>query len=175
MDQPNLTIVDAFLENSDALFCEIQDSVEWDQRMKARKTASYGVPYNYSGITYAERAMLPCLLPLCDQLERKLGYRPNNCLLNYYPDGKSTMGYHSDSTKELVEGTGISIVSLGAARSISFRSKAEVDRVISYELPTGSLMHMDAETQDDWKHALPKARDAGPRISMTFRLIRQRR
>ncbi|MFT5096791.1 MAG: alkylated DNA repair dioxygenase AlkB, partial [Psychrobacter okhotskensis] len=41
------------------------------------------------------------------------GYLPNNCLVNYYLDGSSKMGFHSDDTSQLADGTGVAILSLG--------------------------------------------------------------
>lgn len=100
-----------------------------------------------------------------------LGFAPNNCLLNYYEDGQSSMGFHSDSSEELVEGTGVAIVSLGSERAIVFRSEADRSREFSYVLPGGSLLYMSQAIQTQWLHAIPKVEHAGPRISMTFRAI----
>ncbi|MDJ0681625.1 MAG: hypothetical protein QNJ18_17390 [Xenococcaceae cyanobacterium MO_167.B52] len=52
---PNITIIENFINNPNSLFIEIRDEVDWDTRIKARKTASFGVAYNYSGITYILR------------------------------------------------------------------------------------------------------------------------
>ena len=56
--EPNITIIENFINNPDELFIYIRDNVIWDERIKARKTASFGVSYNYSGITYPKIAML---------------------------------------------------------------------------------------------------------------------
>jgi len=64
--------------------------------MVARKTASYGKAYNYSQIEYPFQPLLHALEQLTDGIEQTIGFLPNNCLINYYPDGKSKMGFHSD-------------------------------------------------------------------------------
>lgn len=110
MSEPNLTILDNFIQNPQALFNDILHSVVGDERMRSRRTASFGVAYNYSGITYPQTEMLPVLQPLCEQLIAIVGFRPNNCLLNHYPDGEATMGFHSDDLAQLVVGTGVAIV-----------------------------------------------------------------
>lgn len=115
--------------------------------------------------------MPPEIQAVCDQLEAALGFRPNNCLLNYYEDGGSSMGFHSDSSEELLAGTGVAIVSLGHVRSIVFRSKADKSVEFAYPLPSGSLLYMTKQIQDAWLHAIPKDPSAGERISMTFRAI----
>ncbi len=40
-------------------------------------------------------------------------------------------------------------------------------------LKNGSLLVMGGRSQHDWKHSVPKTKkDVGPRINLTFRLIR---
>jgi len=168
---PELLIVEGFADNSIELFTVLQSQVTWDERMRARKTASFGVAYNYSNITYDAIPMHPLLIPIVDKLESCLGYRPNNCLLNFYPDGDATMGFHSDATEELSPGTGIAIVSLGSSRNITFRNKQDKSIEHAYRLLRGSLLHMSAEVQFSWKHAILVQPDAGARISLTFRQI----
>src|SRR5579871_3595210 len=156
MPKPDLLLDERFLANSQELFVALKTTVVWDTRMLSRKTASFGKAYNYSGITYRETPMPPLLIPIVDQLEVRLGFRPNNCLLNYYESGEATMGFHSDSTAELVSGTGIAIVSLGAVRSITFQFKREGKEEFSYPLLSGSLLYMSPQIQQDWRHAIRK-------------------
>src|SRR5262249_15619191 len=130
-------IEEGFLPDSAALFAVLMRDTPWDDRMRARKAASFGLPYNYSGTTYPVTPFPDLLVPLIDRLERRLGYRPNNCLAHFYADGLATMGFHSDSTHELVQGTGIAIVSLGAERTLSFRRMDERSVVESYRLRGG--------------------------------------
>jgi len=40
--------VSDFIPNHQELFDVLVNETIWDERMKARKTASFGVPYNYS-------------------------------------------------------------------------------------------------------------------------------
>ncbi|MBK8253167.1 MAG: alpha-ketoglutarate-dependent dioxygenase AlkB [Polyangiaceae bacterium] len=168
---PSILLREDFLPNHAQLFAVLVSSVQWDERIHVRKTASFGVSYNYSGFTYPEVPMLPALLPICQALQLQLGFLPNNCLLNYYPDGNAAMGYHSDSSTELVAGTGVAVISLGAERMISYRYKADRTVVVTYPLKPGALLYMSKEVQDTWQHAIPKMPGAGSRISLTFRQI----
>lgn len=168
---PDVLLRPTFMADAAALFEHLVHDVEWDTRMKARKTASFGVAYDYSQITYPETDMPPRIDAVRRQVAAELGFAPNNCLLNFYEDGRSSMGFHSDSSEELVEGTGVAIVSLGSERSIVFRHKQDRSREYRYALPSGSLLFMSKAIQDLWLHAIPKAEGAGPRISMTFREI----
>ena len=171
MNEPELTIKECFVDSPSELFSYIRNNIEWDERMKARKTASFGVSYDYSGITYPQTDMFPALDSLCKKIESDIGFLPNNCLMNYYLDGTSKMGYHSDSSEELKPGTGVAIISLGAERHISYSSKEDKEHKVKYLLTNGALLYMDKKVQDEWTHAIPKALGTGERISLTFRHI----
>ncbi|MEH1950303.1 MAG: alpha-ketoglutarate-dependent dioxygenase AlkB [Nostoc sp.] len=147
MNEPDLLINDVFLPNSHSLFDSLISIINWDERIRARKTASFGSPYNYSNISYDSCPMLNELLPIIDRLEKNFGFRPNNCLVNYYTNGNSTMGFHSDSIDELMDDTGISIISLGAERIIIFQNKQDKSIEHSYLLKSGSLLFMPQKTQ----------------------------
>ena len=164
--------IDNFIENSNELFVSLRDNIVWDERIRARKTASFGVAYDYSGITYPEVEMYSELIPICNKIEAEIGFLPNNCLLNYYPDGNSTMGYHSDNWKELETGTGVVIVSLGASRTIAYRSKKDAAIEYKYLLNGGDLLYMNNNVQQGLMHSIPQEIQLEGRISMTFRKIR---
>ncbi len=170
-EAPAILLKQDFLADSDQLFTQLLENVNWDESMSARKTASFGKPYDYSQMAYAASEMHPDLLAVVDQLEAALGIRFNNCLLNYYETGNNTMGFHSDEIEHLQEGTGVAIVSLGSTREITFRSTEDHDNRHRFELTSGSLLYMDQQIQRDWMHAIRKQPGAGPRISLTWRAI----
>lgn len=171
MQPPEIVLEERFLAGSRELLIALTTEIEWDTRMQARKTASCGRAYNYSGMTYPDTPMHPRLLPIVDKLEARLGFRPNNCLLNFYADGEASMGFHSDSTAELVPGSGIAIVSLGAQRAITFQYKHGDKAEFDFPLVSGSLLYMSPEIQQDWRHAIRKQPETAGRISLTFRQI----
>ena len=108
-----ITYINNFLEHPDSLFESLKTNVEWDEKMIARKTASFGVAYNYSQMSYPSKEMPHELSMICNKVNNVIGFEPNNCLINYYLNGKSKMGFHSDQTDILETNTGIVIVSLG--------------------------------------------------------------
>ena len=87
---------------------------------------------------------------------------------NLYESGRQRMGFHSDSYAELEPDSCIAIASLGATRSLVFRSLDEAHE-ISFRLEHGSILLMTRETQDSWLHGVPPVDAAGRRISLTFR------
>jgi alkylated DNA repair dioxygenase AlkB len=169
-----IRIAEGFLPDADALYSHMAAAVAWDDRMRARKAASFGVPYNYSGIEWPAAPFPDYLLPVLERLTAHLGYRCNNCLAHYYPGRHSTMGFHTDATDALIPGTGIAVLSLGAERAITFRHMRERGIQESYPLPAGSLLYMCPEMQLAWKHGiLPAEHAPGGRISLTFRCMKQ--
>lgn len=172
-ENPEAVLTPAFLRHDAAteLFDSLLAGIEWDERMKARKTACFGQTYDDSGVDYQVVPMHPLLVPLCSAIERQLGFRPTNCLLNHYETGRSSMGFHSDATHNLAHGTGVAIVSLGAERNLTFRSKADPDKLVHFPLPHGSLFYMTQLTQEYWTHAVKKTETDDARISLTFRHI----
>lgn len=140
--------------------------------MRARKTASFGAAYNYSQIAYAPTPMPTELAAICEKIQSILGFYPNNCLMNYYTDNKSSMGFHSDNIEELLSGTGVAIISLGSKRSIVYRKKEDSAVRFDYPLAHGSLLYMNDAIQKEWLHAIPKSTVPGDRISLTFRQLR---
>ncbi|MFT5818956.1 MAG: alkylated DNA repair dioxygenase AlkB [Crocinitomix sp.] len=167
-----ITYIEDVISNPLELYLKLEKSVNWDDQMQARKTASYGVAYNYSQMSYAFQEFLPELEELLDIIEKNLGFRPNNCLINFYLHGKAKMGWHSDQTDILHEGTGVAIISLGDTRSLRFREIEDKENKIDFPLPAGSLIYMTQKTQDLWQHSVPKLAESKARMSLTFRSIK---
>ena len=155
------------------LFEDIKLNTKWDESIRSRKTVSYGIPYNYSGITYSRSAIPNYLDELRNLVLHHVGFLPNNCLINYYLNGFSKMGFHSDQIDRLIDGTGIAIFSLGSSRIIRFRSKVNIERKIDIILNGGSLFYMSQNVQNNWMHAIlpDKENIQSERISITFRML----
>jgi len=156
------------ISDPDAALAGLDREVRWNRTMRARATASFGRPYNYSGQSYPAVAMPPTVRSICDEVASYAGHDFNNCLCNLYDTGLNTMGFHRDSYEELEPSSWIAIVSIGAPRPLVFRGRDRALRA-SYTLEHGSLLLMDRATQDAWEHAVPRDPRAGRRISLTFR------
>ncbi|MCG8577680.1 MAG: alpha-ketoglutarate-dependent dioxygenase AlkB [Flavobacteriales bacterium] len=167
-----ITYIENFISKPTDLFENLRLNVNWDERMKARKTASFGKAYNYSQISYPFQEFTTELQQIVDLIDERLHFKPNNCLINYYLDGTSKMGFHSDQTDILYEGTGVAIVSVGETRTLRFRNIKDMELIKNFELPSGSLIYMTNEVQDDWQHAIPKSDTENGRMSLTFRKIK---
>ncbi len=164
--------IEDFIPDPEKLFNIVVNTVNWDERMATRKTASYGEAYNYSQMSYPFQPFFPELAGIIKNLTPVIGFEPNNCLINYYLDGKAKMGYHSDQTDILYAQTGIAIVSVGDTRTLRFRNQTEKELFVDYNLLPGSLIYMTQRVQDHWQHAIPPSDTENGRISLTFRKIK---
>ncbi|KRW99397.1 hypothetical protein PPERSA_02509 [Pseudocohnilembus persalinus] len=190
-----------FIENPKELFEFLDKNCNWDTSMKARKTVSFGVPYNYGQMSYENNNFPKQLQEINEKIEKKIGFLPNNCLINYYEDGLSRMGYHSDRTDNLEPNTGVVIISLGETRLLKYRKipqnnndnndnqnenenydknwenkneKNQNQEFWNYYLEDGSLAYQSLEIQKTHQHSVPMDKGIkNPRMSLTFRRVIQ--
>ncbi|WP_343691734.1 alpha-ketoglutarate-dependent dioxygenase AlkB [Chitinophaga sp.] len=167
-----VTFIPDFIDHAAELYQFLHDHADWETSMAARKTVSYGKAYNYSQMSYPERQFIPEIARLLESITQALCFTPNNCLINYYLDGKSKMGYHSDQTEILCNDTGIAILSVGETRTLRFRNIQDKTLIVDYDLSAGSLIYMTQQLQQEWQHAIPAMDTLNGRMSLTFRQIR---
>lgn len=146
-------------------------TLRWESQMMARGTASFGVPYNYSIMVYAEAPWPPLLGALRERLEAQVGAAFNNCLVNHYASGARTMGAHTDMSAQLVPDAPIAILSVGGPRVLLVGHRNKRRRQHALLLESGSLLLMSYAMQQEWKHGVPPQPGAGPRTSLTFRCL----
>jgi alkylated DNA repair dioxygenase AlkB len=95
----------------------------------------------------------------------------NRAGLNLYRDGRDSVAPHNDHLYEIVAGYPIALISLGATRLMTIRSKSKPRRALDLDLEEGSLLIMSYETQLNYDHGIPKTRAAiGERISVALRV-----
>ncbi|MFK7809363.1 MAG: alpha-ketoglutarate-dependent dioxygenase AlkB [Saprospiraceae bacterium] len=161
-----------FFDATEKLYNFLSSTITWNDNMYARKTASFGQPYDYSEQKHKFEPFHPFMDELSDRLEPVIGFKANNCFLNYYENGKSKMGWHGDTTHFLVADTGIAILSIGDSRIFQIRRKAVPTELLNYVLTPGSLIYMPASIQEEWQHSIPKVVSERGRISLTFRKMK---
>ena len=134
-----------------------------------------GSTYAYSGRVFAPQPWTPELTSLRDRLILRERCPFNSVLVNYYRDGRDSMGEHADDEPELgpsVDDVRIASVSLGALRRFVLRHR-RTRKVHAFHLGEGSLLVMGGTTQRYFRHHLPRTRSpVGPRMNLTFRVIR---
>ena len=132
-----------------------------------------GCDYKYSGKKLNRQNWTKDLAMIREKISRELKIDFNSVLVNYYRDGKDSMGWHSDDEKELGHNPVIASVSLGAERAFHLKHKKIKTLKHKLNLQNGSLLLMKNETQHHWLHQIPKTKKPlGKRINLTFRLIK---
>jgi alkylated DNA repair dioxygenase AlkB len=85
-----------------------------------------------------------------------------------YPDGHDSVAFHGDTTARDMDQALVATVSLGEPRRFLLKPTAG-GASIAYQLGRGDLIVMGGTCQRTWRHAIPKAAHAGPRIALMFR------
>ncbi len=127
--------------------------------------------YTYSK---SRRVPLPWTSGLTDlrgKIERTAAATFNSVLANLYRDGRDSMGFHADREPELGPNPTIASLSLGFERAIVFQHRSDKLKRLKMLLPSGSLLVMGMHVQDRYRHAIPKVREASPRLNLTFRNV----
>jgi alkylated DNA repair dioxygenase AlkB len=173
-------------KESDRFFQTLIDQTKWRQEKiriygkdldLPRLTAWYGDPgksYSYSGISMQPEPWTDNLISIKRKVDSTAGVRFNSVLLSLYRTGQDSLSWHQDDEPELGDDPVIASVSFGDTRSFQFRHKAKKDlNPVSIPLTHGSLLMMKGSTQRFWVHQVPKtSKPVGPRINLTFRVIR---
>src|SRR5262245_2022061 len=164
---------------ADALFAWLRTEIPWKQE-KIRGIplprlnawfADAGLRYSYSGLSHLGTGWLPEMEEVKGRAEVAARAVFNSLLLNFYRDGKDSIGFHTDAEPELGANPVVATLSFGSVRDFVMRHKATKEK-LTYRVAHGSLLVMGGTSQRHWLHAIPKTEAAvGARISLTFRRI----
>ncbi len=130
------------------------------------------VKYTYSGKMLMADSWSPEIIQLREQLYRLLEIDFNSCLINYYRNGKDSMGWHSDDEKELGREPTIASISFGEDRPLLFKGKKGISvQPFSIGQPSGSLLIMAGQCQKVLLHSISKKKSSQARLNLTFRTV----
>jgi len=163
-----IEIARAWLHGSDTLLDALIDGVDWrrgrrwmydhmvdDPRLSRLYRRDDPVPHPSFGAIRAA---------LADRYDVGFG----GFGLNYYRDGRDSVAFHRDRELRHLDDTLIAIVTLGATRPFHLRPLGG-GRSLDLRPGSGDLLVMGGRCQTAWEHAVPKAANVGPRISVTLR------
>lgn len=160
-----------------------------------RKQVAYsdaGIVYRFAGAEVPGKPWPDFLIPIRDRLNTYLkaqGILPpdspaalNYVLVNLYRDGEDYIGPHRDNEPDMVqvrtaegkEETVIVSLSFGASRDFILQRVDDITVKHSMNLQHGDLLIMRGDTNDYWKHSVPKRlRVKTARYNLTFRFMRR--
>lgn len=151
----------------------------WGKKCKVpRLVYSYGEPgisYSYSGQKDIPDTNWPAEM---NEIRKKLatihpdGLEPNYLLLNYYRNGADKIGAHSDDEPDLISGSHIFSITLGAERKFVIRNVNNNLDKVETTLAHGSLLDMYGDFQNKYTHEIPATTQCHlGRINLTFRYM----
>jgi alkylated DNA repair dioxygenase AlkB len=115
-------------------------------------------------------ASYPWVREIAESLGREYGTEFNSCLLNLYPSGWNSVGWHFDRC--VTSGEVVAGVSLGATRRFRARPRTGDGPSHGWDVGHGDLYVMGGPFQDRFQHSVPKTtRDVDARLSLTFRHV----
>lgn len=175
-DGAKVSHIPKYVTDGDGLFDELKTQIYW----KHFKYEIHGKEVNSPRLmhiinfekSHEPNAMddydVPKLLNLKMRLEKMTGVKFRYAVLNYYRDGNDHISYHSD--REVNDGDIVVSVSVGFGRRFALKHKFRENVRHVFILENGDAMILnDCAIKKVYKHCVPKMKNAGPRINMTFR------
>ena len=161
---------------AEAWFRALRDGVEWKAERRRMYDRDVDVPRltaHFRLVTAeGENAAVPAAIrEAAHEVLARTGVPFTSVGLNRYRDGRDSVAPHNDHLNEIVEGFPIGLLSLGATRRMTIRTKEPPRRSLFADLESGSLLMMSYATQLHYTHGVPKTTQAvGERISLAFRV-----
>jgi alkylated DNA repair dioxygenase AlkB len=159
-----------WIAEPDRLFEEILTSRHWQQRsrrmydrrvLEPRLTAPWSLE---SGEPLGPPILEEIRVLLSERYRREF----DSVGFNLYRDGRDSVAWHADRISKEIDDPVVALVSLGDTRKFLLRPKGG-GRSRAFLLSRGDLLVTGGKTQRTWEHSVPKAAQAGPRISLAYR------
>jgi alkylated DNA repair dioxygenase AlkB len=162
------------MSDGDQWFSQLRDTVAWKSERRMMYQREVDVPRLVARFSLDDKDVPPAVREASKVARQLADCDFNSAALNYYRNGQDSVAPHNDKVHDLQPGAPIAIVSLGAARIMTIRSKTAPHRTLRLELEHASILVMSYDTQLHYDHGIPKVKgEVGPRISLAFRRRRQ--
>jgi alkylated DNA repair dioxygenase AlkB len=158
-----------WLEGHQDLFEELRRTTRWERHRRRMYEHVVDVPRLVAELP-EDGPGHPVLEQAADVLSRHYGLALPRISLAYYRDGRDSVAWHGDRLGPLIDDTVVAILSLGEPRRFLLRPVAG-GTSRAFDLGWGDLLVMGGSCQRTWQHAVPKAAQAGPRMSVQFRPV----
>jgi alkylated DNA repair dioxygenase AlkB len=163
-----IEVVPGFVREPDALFAELRDSLDWQQRQRL----VYNRLHEETRLVadYPDLATAPAesLRSLARRITDHYAVPYDGVWVNLYRDQSDRAGWHGDWPTCRRGHCTVPVLSLGAERRFLIRPR-DGGASTRFVPAAGDLLVMRGRCQTDWRHAVPSQRTpAGPRISINF-------
>ena len=162
--------------------CSLVNSLKFDRKFASgRFTKLFGdLPYTYGNVSHKTSKLSDneFVLDMFNFVTAILPrFQVNSCLINYYPDSKSSIPDHSDDEIEIDDNSFIVTLSLGSDRTMHFKCKHDKTLISTVTLSHGMVLIFSKSSQTIFTHGIPpnycisSIDDYIPRVSATFRKL----
>jgi hypothetical protein len=161
--------LDGWLLDAGSRFVAVRDRLPWAEGTERIRGDDVRRPRLTARLRLDEVGPdLAWLATLGRELGARYGVTFTRIGCNLYRHGSDSVAWHGDRVVRDLPTSTIAIVSLGEPRPFRYRPAAG-GASAAFALGQGDLLVMGGSFQRTWRHAVPKVRRAGPRISVTFR------
>lgn len=154
-----------WVRGHDALFEALARELPWRHETMKMYDKTVDVPRLLAQVDLAEQ-------PLLEQMRATLSERYGEPFIYVtaalYRNGSDSVAFHGDTTARDMKEALVATVSLGEPRRFMLRPTAG-GASIAMPLGRGDLVIMGGTCQRTWRHGIPKAASADPRIAVMFR------
>src|ERR1700716_2343155 len=140
-------------------FKQLREEVEWRAERRPMYDRIVDVPRLVASYALDDPQLPEPIRLMRPGVERFCEVGFNSAGLNFYRDGNDSVAPHGDHIERGPDGAPVALVSLGATRRMTIRSKAKPRRVLDLDLEAGSLLVMSYASHLNYEHGIPKTRE----------------
>jgi alkylated DNA repair dioxygenase AlkB len=160
-------------QQAQAWFEQLRDGVDWRTERRPMYDRVVDVPRLVASYALSRADIPEPIAAMRPAVERFCGVTFTSAGLNFYRDGNDSVAPHGDHLETALDEAPVALVSLGATRRMTIRSRAKPRRIFDRDLEAGSLLVMSYASHLNYDHGIPKTKDrVGQRISIAFRRTR---
>ena len=159
--------VSGWVVGDNTLFAELANGLQWRHESMTMYDRIVEVPRLLASVP-PSGAGQPLLEELRLALSRRYGETFVRTSAALYRDGADSVAFHGDTTARDMNETLVATVSLGQPRRFVMKP-TQGGPSIAFRAGLGDLIVMGGTAQRTWRHGIPKAANAAPRIAVMFR------
>ena len=154
-----------WVRGDEVLFAALVDGAQWSQPVVHMYDREVVTPRLVATVEESAHPVVPRIV---EALSARFGISMNRVSAGWYRDGADSVAYHGDRVARDLPEAIVATVSLGGSRRFLIRPKGGGESR-TFSLGHGDLVVMGGACQRTWEHAVPKVKEAEPRIALMFR------
>ncbi|RMG15007.1 MAG: alpha-ketoglutarate-dependent dioxygenase AlkB [Deltaproteobacteria bacterium] len=156
-----------WLEGHEWLFEHLRRTTRWRAKQRPMYERIVHVPRLLAAVPDHGPGH-PILWTCARLLSARYGFDLSSISMAYYRDGNDSVAPHGDRLGRRANDAVVAIVAVGERRTLRLNPR-EGGPGLSFQVGWGDLFVMGGTCQRTYLHGIPKAKRAGPRISIQYR------